>query len=529
MADETEPASAEPGDNANAEPDSGTTVAEQTAPAEEAAVDEGAEEEKKEEKLHQTVEIKDIGPCKKHIKVTVERSDIDKRFDEKIKELVSDAQVPGFRPGKAPRKVIVRRFHKDVSDQIKGQILLASLEQLAEDNDIAPLSPPNINPASIVIPEDGPFVYEFDVEVRPDFDVPNYKGLKIKRPVKTFTDADVDKEQHKILSRFGKIVPKPEGKVEIGDSVVADMTTRFNNQVIGTAKEIMLRVDDTLAFKDGVAEKFGAQLAGAKAGDTRTVDITLSDAVGAPQLRGQKVEATLEIKELKTTEPPELTHEFLHNFGVHTPEQLTEKVRGLLESRLEYQQRQAARDQVLAQISASATWELPPELLTRQARKALARRVMEMREAGMSEQEIAGRQRLLQQDVLQTTAASLKEHFVLQKIAETEKIDVDDDEIDSEIEYLADQSNQSPRRVRAQLEKDDLIETLAVQVIERKTLDLILESAEYEDVALEHEATVATAEEQAVPGEMRDPTAPPPEAEEGTKAEAEKSTEETKE
>jgi len=519
MADETEPAGAEP------ETETSTTVAEQTAPDVEA----GDKEKKEEEKLHQTVEMKDIGPCKKHIKVTVARTDIDKRFDEKIKELVTDAEVPGFRPGKAPRKVIVRRFHKDVSDQLKGQILLASLEQLAEENDIAPLSPPNINPASIVIPKEGPFVYEFDVEVRPEFDLPNYKGLKIKRPIKTFTDADVDLEQRKILSRFGKTIPKPVGAVEMGDHIVADMTTKFNDQVIGTAKEITLRVDDTLAFKDGVADKFGAQVKGAKAGDTRTVDITLSDAVGAPQLRGQKVQAVLEIKELKTTELPELTHDFLHNFGVHTPEALTEKVRGVLESRLEYSQRQAAREQVLAQIAASATWELPSDLLTRQARNAMNRRVMEMREAGMSDQEIAGRQRLLQQDVLQTTAASLKEHFVLQKIAEVEKIDVDDDEIDAEIEYLADQSNQSPRRVRAQLEKDDLVETLAVQIIERKTLDLILESAEYEDVPLEQEAAVATAEEQAVPGEMRDPTAPPPEAEEGAKPEDAAKTEEAKE
>src|SRR5260370_9712750 len=167
---------------ASPEPDSPATVAEHA--AETAGAEE--EKEKKEEKLHQAVEIIDTGPCKKHIKVTVERKDIDTRFDEKIAELVDDAEVPGFRPGKAPRKVIVRRFHKEVSDQIKGQILLASLEQLADEHDIAPLSPPNLNPNTIDIPKEGPFIYEFDVEVRPQFDLPNYKGLALKRPVKTF-------------------------------------------------------------------------------------------------------------------------------------------------------------------------------------------------------------------------------------------------------------------------------------------------------------------------------------------------------
>jgi trigger factor len=496
------------------EPDSPAGVAEPES--------EGAEgEEKKEEKLHQAVEIIDTGPCKKHIKVTVERKDIDARFDDKIKELMGDAEVPGFRPGKAPRKVIVRRFHKDVSEQIKGQILMASLEQLADEHDIAPLSPPNLNPNTIDIPKDGPFIYEFDVEVRPQFDLPNYKGLTLKRPIKTFTDADVDKEQNRILSRFGQLVPK-EGKAQIGDYIIADMTTKFGEQVLGTAKDCTLRVDDTLAFKDGVAQKFAAQTQGAKAGDKKVVDITLSDSVAAAQLRGQTVQGILEIKEVKSMKLPELTHEFLHNFGVHSPEQLNEKVRGLLESRLEYQQRQSARDQVLAQIAASATWQLPEDLLIRQARKAMARKVMEMREAGMSEEEIQGRQRLLQQDVLSNTALAMKEHFVLQKIAEVEKIDIDEEEIDAEIETLADQSNQSPRRVRAQLEKDDLLDTLAAQIIERKTLDLILESAQYEDVPLDQESAVATVEQQAVEGELRDPTEVPPESQEPAAAEEKK-------
>jgi trigger factor len=152
--------------------------------------------------------------------------------------------------------------------------------------------------------------------------------------------------------------------------------------------------------------------------------------------------------------------------------------------------------------------------LQRQARKHLARKVMEMQEAGMSEEEIRGRQRLLQQDVLRSTELALKEHFVLQKIAETEKIEVDEDDINDEIDRLADQEGESPRKVRARLEKEDLLETLAAQIIERKALNLILESAEYEDVPVgQVPAAVTTVEAQAVPGEMVDPTAAPPSTE----------------
>src|SRR6516225_4108099 len=89
--------------------------------------DQSAETEDKPQKLHQTVEMKDIGPCKKHIKVTIDHADIDSRLNEKFSKLVVDSNVAGFRPGKAPRKIIERRFHKEVGDEVKAELLLASL------------------------------------------------------------------------------------------------------------------------------------------------------------------------------------------------------------------------------------------------------------------------------------------------------------------------------------------------------------------------------------------------------------------
>jgi len=464
------------------------------------------------EKLHQTVDIKDVGPCRKHIKVTVDKGDIEKAFNEKYKELVGDSWVPGFRPGKAPRQIVVRKYKKEVSDQVKGQILFASLEQLAEDFDVAPLSPPNLNPSQLIIPDEGDFIYEFEVEVRPSFDLPDYKGLKLKRATRKFTDADVDTEEKKTLANFGQLVPK-DGAAEKGDFIVVDMISKLGDQTVGDVKELTLRIDDTLTFKDAIAPKFSEQTVGAKAGDKRTLDMQMTESVANESLRGQTVQATLEIKDVKSLRLPELTEDFLNtNFGVPTVEQFREKIRVFLDRRLEYNQRQSAREQVLSHISASATWDLPRDMLMRQARKALQRRVIEMKEAGMSEEEISGRRRLLERDVLNSTALALKEHFVLQKIAETEKIEIDDDEIQQEIERIADMTGESPRRVRAQYEKEDLIETLAAQLIERKALNLILDSATYDDVEATIEGGMANSEAQAIPGESKDPTAVPPEA-----------------
>ena len=337
------------------------------------------------EKIAQTVEIKDVGPCKKYIKVTIARADIDKKFDEKYKELVGESWVPGFRPGKAPRQIVVRKYKKEVDNEVKSQVLFASLEQLAEDHDIAPLAPPNLNPTTLVIPEAGDFIYEFEVEVRPSFELPEYKGMHLKRPTQTFTDRDVNLEKMRVLERFGQKVPK-DGPVEVGDYVTVDMTSRLDGKVLGTAKELVLRCDDSVSFRDGIASKFGEQMKGAKAGDKRTVDVQLTEAVSNDQLRGKSVKAELEVKDVKSLRLPELTDEFLQEtFSVPSLEQFNEKLRVTLGRRLEYRQRQSAREQVLAKIASAADWQLPRDLLARQAHKALARRVMEMQEAGMGE------------------------------------------------------------------------------------------------------------------------------------------------
>jgi trigger factor len=464
------------------------------------------------EKVPQQVEISDAGPCKKHVKVTVDRSIIDARMDAKFSELVrnSPAQVPGFRPGKTPRKIIERKFFKEVAADVKTEILMASLEQLADEQTLSPLSPPELDPNAVLIPESGPMVYEFNIEVRPEFDLPNYKGLKIRKPVHQFSDADVEKELRRILEPYGQIVPK-DGSIAEEDLITADVViTDAEGKELNKLSEINVKVEKRLAMADGVGENFAKTLSGAMTGDTRTVDIVLSQEVQNEALRGATVKAAFTIKEVKTVRMPELTKELLSGFGASNADQLNELIRVRLERYMEYLQRQEARKQVLELLAKDAKWELPRDLLLRQARKTLQRRVMEMRNAGMTEEQIVGRQRVLEQDAVRSTASALHEHFVLQKVAEVEKLEIEDDDIDAEIDRIADQTGESPRRVKARMEKDDLIEALATELLERKALDLILAESEYEEYELnptEADAgEVATSEEQIVPESKNAPT-----------------------
>jgi trigger factor len=212
------------------------------------------------------------------------------------------------------------------------------------------------------------------------------------------------------------------------------------------------------------------------------------------ELRGKKVTLDFEVLEVKKLKLPELTAEFLQEIGPFDSEQaLRDAVRMNLERQLQYQQQRVARTQISALLVKSADWELPPGLLERQAARELERAVMELRRSGFSEAEIRARENQLRQNSAASTSVALKEHFILERIAEEEKIDVADGDYDQEIALIAAQSGESPRRVRAQLEKRGLMDVLRNQIIERKVLELVQSQAKFKDESYEPPRTDAEA------------------------------------
>ena len=158
-------------------------------------------------KMELSVEIKKAGPCKKHVHVRVPRAEIDRFYEDTVKAEASMVAVPGFRPGHVPIKLVEKRFRSELAAKVKQRVLLESMEQLSTNEDLDPINEPDLDVESIELPEEGDFEYEFDVEVRPEFDLPNYEGLTIERPIRELTDADVDKHVENFLSQYGQLFP----------------------------------------------------------------------------------------------------------------------------------------------------------------------------------------------------------------------------------------------------------------------------------------------------------------------------------
>jgi trigger factor len=180
---------------------------------------------------------------------------------------------------------------------------------------------------------------------------------------------------------------------------------------------------------------------------------------------------------------------------------LRDAIKKDLERQLEYRQQQRFRNQITALLTESADWDLPPGLLRRQSVRELERSVLELRRNGFSEAEIRAHENELRQNSAASTAKALKEHFILERIAEEENIDAEPADYDQEIMLIALQSGESPRRVRAQLEKQGMMDALRNQIVERKTIDKVLEEAEFKDVPFDQEGVEAEAIDVAAGGE----------------------------
>jgi len=427
------------------------------------------------------VNIAEPSACERHVTVTVSRADIDRYFDDAYSTMMPSANVPGFRIGKAPRKIVENRFKTEATDQVKGSLLMDCLEQISEDKHFAAISEPELDLEAVEVPDSGPMTFEFDIEVRPEFEMPKWKGLSLTRPTRDFSEEDVNEQLEQMLTRYAQLVPTKEPATS-GDYLTVNITSKADGEVVEEEEERILRIRPTLSFVDGELKEFDKLMDGAKAGDKRSADITLTADAPNEQLAGKSVSVEFEVLEVKTVKLPELDEEILQELGnFESEEALREAIQQNLERQLEYEQQQKSRGQITKLLVESANWDLPPGLLKRQSARELERAIMELRRSGFSEADIRARENQLRQNSNASTATALKEHFILERVAEEESIDAEEGDYEKEIFLMSMQSGESPRRVRAQLEKRGMMDVLRNQIVERKVLELVQSQAKFKD------------------------------------------------
>ena len=461
------------------------------------------------------IAIDKLSACERRVRVSIPREDIDRYRDDALGEMMPAAMLPGFRPGRAPKRLVSSRFKSELSDQIRSKLLADAMTQVSEQEKLSPISEPELDVNAVLVPADGPMTFEFKIEVRPEFDLPDWKGLSIRRPSRTISDADVDEALTNLLRERARFVPH-EGAAKAGDLIVANLRCLDGDTVLSEAAELELIVRPKLSFADAELAGFDKLVATARTGTPVTATVKVSDEAAVESLRGKDVTLELTVVDVKHLELPDLTPELLDELGSFaSPDDLRAAVLKQLENQLEWHRRRQVRQQVSSALTASAGWDLPPDLLRRQSLRELERAILELRRSGFDDDSIRRHVNELRQSVMGSTAAALKEHFILERIAEDQSIADAAADYDEEIRAIAAQSGESPRRVRANLEKRGLMDVLRNQIIERKTIDLITSHAKFTDTPFEFQKRDAEAVDHAVcgsvVGEEEIPTATQPE------------------
>jgi trigger factor len=427
-------------------------------------------------KLDLKLQIDKPGACQRHVVVTIPRAELDRYFRKAYDEIAPRADLPGFRPGKVPRKLLESRFKKTVADQVKSNLVMDSLQQITEEGGFSAISEPDMDYGAVNLPDAGDFTFEFNIEVRPEFDSPKWEGLELTRTEYTLTDSDVDRQLERTLER---VTPGEawDGEARLGDRVVINAEFSVAGKRISGLLDELVTLRPKLSFADSIVEDFGNLFVGKREGATAETQFKILDTSLNETLRGATVDATFDVVEIRRVNVEGLSTAQLSDLGFDSAEELRDFVRSELERQAQYHQDQLLREQIVEKLTAAADWELPPGLVRRQADRELQRRVLELRRSGFNDDQIRSVVNSMRRNIEDLTKTALREHFVLEKIGEDLSIEPTEAEYDAEIKLIAEQSDASPRQVRAKLERTGQMDAVRNQILERTVIQRITEAA----------------------------------------------------
>lgn len=459
-----------------------------------------AEEEKQSAELKNTVTIEDAGPCKKKIVIEVPEETIKSATDEQYETLRKDALVPGFRKGRVPRRLLEKRFGKETSEQIKLKLLAAASESALKDNKLDILRDPDIDFEKVELPDSGPLKFDFEVEVRPEFDLPKLEGIPVEKPKRKVTDEQIDSEIEQIQKWSGIWTPRDGEKVKLEDQIIADVVLKIE----GIEEEQKLNNTEIYVRQNGFVgaipvEKLDELLVGAKAGDTKKTSIEVPKTYFRQEYRGKKVDIQIDIKEAKWLKPAELDENFFQRVGVKDENELREKLRDSLQARLEQQVRGEMAEQIYKYMLDNTKLDLPVDIVAEQSTALLQRQYSNLMMRGIGREQIEEHMEQLRAGSEKQANEQLKTLFIMTKVAENFGIDVTEEEINGHIAQLAAQRGQRPEKMREEMARDGSLTQFRLQVREDKCVAKLLESAKITEVEPKKETKKAEVKTPAAP------------------------------
>lgn len=430
------------------------------------------------------VTVENLAPCKKLMRVEVEAQKVDETFESVTKDFRREANLPGFRPGKAPRDMVLRKYEKEILEETKRKLISEAYRKAVEEQKLDVASHPDIE--EIQFGRGLPLQFAATIETAPEFELPEYKGLPIKREMQSVTDADMERALSLLRERQGSFA-KVERPVQNADIAVVNYTGTCEGKPIAELAPAAKGLTEKKAFWVEVGANsfipgFGEQLIGAKAGDKRTVTVDFPADFVTPQLAGKKGSYEVEVVEVKEKVLPALDEALAKAYGAESLEKLQAGVRADLENELKFKQDKTLRIELVRALMGLINFDLPETAVARETRNVVYDLVQENAKRGIPREAIEQQKEQIYSAATRNAKERLKVQFLLQKIAEKEDIKVSQEEIAQRVHHLAGMYQIPADKFLRDLQKRNGLIEVYDQIMNEKVIDFLQQNAKIEDV-----------------------------------------------
>jgi trigger factor len=413
-----------------------------------------------------------VTTTKREIEVEIPSDEVSRETEVLIEKYRKLARIPGFRRGHVPASIIRQRFSQDIQNDVVDALVPLHFRKETERLGLVPVSQPRVT--DLHLHEGEPLRFKAAFEVMPEIKVEGYKELRADHPEIAVTDQEVEDSLKSLQEQKAAFAPVEGRALQEGDyaQVYLDGTPKQDSE---NTKPV--HMDDVLVEIGGknTMPEFTEHLKGATAGEERTFDVTYPDDFSDERLRGKVFSYRVKVNAIKLKSLPELNDDFARELGEFST---LDDVRKRIREGMEHDRRHAAeresKDKLLAELVRRHEFEVPEALVDHQIDVRLERGLRALAAQGMKSEDMKkmdfSRLRAGQRDqAVQEVKASL----LLDKIADQEKIEVGDDEIDREIQALAKQTDQAPDAIRARLTRDGALDRIRNRIRNEKALDFL--------------------------------------------------------
>lgn len=419
------------------------------------------------------------------LQIELAPQEVAKEWDAIANSFTRFAKIPGYRPGKAPRAVIDKRFRKEIQDELTKKLVSRSYHDAVQQEQLRVASLTNIE--DVEFGEDKSMRFRATVITAPEFEVPDYKNIPVQLPDTTVSETEVQETLERLRDQSADFVDVPEREVQMGDFAVIDFEGSIDAKPISEiAPQASKNLHGGKKFwlhlaPDNFLPKFCEQLVGLKPAETRLVIVEFPSDFPVKELADKKADYAVTLREIKEKVLPLLDDALAAKL---VPGKTLAELREMIEHDIEHAKKhdveRAKESQILRHLHEQTQFELPPALLQNETRRALAELVQRNRERGVTDEMLKEKEKELIDGAAGVAGHRLKTNFILHRIAESEKIQVTKPDIDLRIKQEAARYDISPEKMRKELQQKDALDDLAEQIVLGKTLDFLMANVSVE-------------------------------------------------